>query len=64
MKAHLTLNIADIDALIRQEAANRGVEILGYTILSHHRKVLEVQGEMLIGYEFTHKIQPSDRELK
>lgn len=64
MKAHITLNIADIDTLVREAAAKRGIELLGYTVKSHTRQVLYVEGDMLIDPNFSHRIDPGHKELK
>lgn len=63
MKAHITLNIADIDALVHEAAAKKGIELTGYTIKSHTRQVLYVAGDMLIDPNFTHRIEPTHKEL-
>lgn len=49
MRAHLHLNISDVDTFIREGLAKRypGVEVTGYTVLSWRQPILEVQGDML-----------------
>lgn len=64
MKAHITLNIADIDALVHEAAAKKGIELLGYSVMSHTRQVLYVEGDMLIDPSFSHRIDPRHKELK
>ena len=63
MKAHITLNIADIDALLHEAAAKKAIELTGYTVKSHTRQVLFVEGDMLIDPNFTHRIEPTHKEL-
>lgn len=63
MKAHITLNIADIDALLHEAAAKKGIELTGYTVKSHTRQVLFVEGDMLIDPNFSHRIEPTHKEL-
>lgn len=64
MKAHITLDISDIDALVREAASKLNLDLTGYTVMSHQREVFRVEGIMVHSEErFDHRINSLKRQL-
>lgn len=64
MKAHITLDISDIDALVREAAAKLNLDLTGYTVMSHQREVIRVNDNMVHDEErFNHRIDPRKRQF-
>ena len=62
MKAHLTLDISDIDALVRKWAAERNIELTGFTVNSWSVEIMRVDANCLVE-PVRHKINPERKTV-